>query len=301
MSDDATKKTEDEAGKADATQPGGAADESATTDLSKKAEAPAEDSKTEDAETEVLAKAEKAEPAEDAKSAAKPDFSKKSDAPKADKPKAATAKAAKAAATSASSDSKPGFPLVPVIAAFAAGVLLVAAVATGVVLWKKGSDNQKELDARDGATAAACDFGKAVSNYDAKNLDDYFTRVKDLSTGQWLEFFGGASDALKEAMASVQAKSTLDEIHCAWESGSDDKAKVVLILTQVRSNGVAAGSDMLTVPGVADMVKENGKWKVANFDSPAMKGLTGGGGGTPAPTTEAPAPTTQAPAPAPGN
>ncbi|MFC9994401.1 hypothetical protein [Nocardia sp. NPDC127526] len=296
MSDDATKKTEDEAAEADATQPGGAADESATTDLSKKADAPAADAKTEDAasedaestdaKTEVLAKAEEPKPA------AKPDFSKKSDAPKADKPKPA-AKAPKSAA--ASSDSKPGFPLVPVIAAFAAGVLLVAAVATGVVLWKKGSDNQKELDARDGATAAACDFGKAVSNYDAKNLDDYFTRVKDLSTGQWLEFFGGASDALKEAMASVQAKSTLDEIHCAWESGSDDKAKVVLILTQVRSNGVAAGSDMLTVPGVADMVKENGKWKVANFDSPAMKGLTGSG--TPAPTTEAPAPTTQAPAP----
>uniref|UniRef100_UPI000831C0BC hypothetical protein n=1 Tax=Nocardia crassostreae TaxID=53428 RepID=UPI000831C0BC len=236
---------------------GGAADESATTDLSDKQDAPA----------------------------AKPDLAKKSDAKDSDAkdkaPKAAPAKAAKPVAAGAA---KPAFPLVPVIAAFAAGVVLVAAVATGVVLWKKGSDNQKELDARDGATAAACDFGKAVSNYDAKNLDDYFTRVKDLSTGQWLEFFGGASDALKEAMASVQAKSTLDEIHCAWESGSDDKAKVVLILTQVRSNGVTPTSDMLTVPGVADMVKENGKWKVANFDSPAMKGLTGGGG-TPAPTT----------------
>ncbi|MEV6770826.1 hypothetical protein AB0N05_19610 [Nocardia sp. NPDC051030] len=214
----------------------------------------------------------------------------KGDAPKPEKTpeKAKESKDSKAPALAG------GMPLIPLLAAFAAGVLVVAAVATAVVLWMKSSDNEKELDARDGATAAACDFGKAVSNYDAANLDDYFNRVNALSTGQWGQFFSGASGALKDAMNQVKAKSTLDEIHCAWESGDDNKAKVIVILTQVRSNALNAQPDMLTVPGVAEVEKTDGKWKISNFDSPAMKGLTGTGTGqqpaNPAPTTEAPKP-----------
>lgn len=278
MSDDAAqdKTTEDEAiTKADAVAPGSDADKSAEAETTK-IPAPA-----------VAAEA----PAE----AAKPDFAKKSDAePEAPKaPKAAAA----IPGTAKSGGPFRGNPLVPVIAAAAAGVVAIAAIATAVVLWKQSDDRKQDLGARDGAASAACSFGKAVSNYDAKNLDSYFNGVKDLSTGEWLTFFNSASDTLKQAMTSVQAKSTLDEIHCAWESGDDKNAKVVLILTQVRSNAVVATPDMLTVPGIADMVNVDGQWKVAKFDSPAMKSLAGPSGGSPAPST-APAP---APAPAPGN
>ncbi|NNH73883.1 hypothetical protein HLB23_29195 [Nocardia uniformis] len=259
-----------------------------------------------EATTEVKAAAEpksdtaaepKADTTAEPEAAATPSLDKKSDAPaavpaaKVREPKAATPAPAPAAAGA-------GVPAsLPLIGAFAAGVLLVASIATGTWFFMQNRTHVNELAARDDAKAAACEFGKAVSNYDAKNLDEYFDSVNSKSTGQWGQFFGGATDALKEAMQSVNARSTLDEIHCAYESGDENKAQVVLIITQVRSNSVVQAPDMLTVSGVADMEKKDGKWLVANFDSPALKGLAPTGNGQ---QTEQPAPTTE-PAPAPGN
>ncbi|MBF6135781.1 hypothetical protein IU501_22580 [Nocardia otitidiscaviarum] len=190
----------------------------------------------------------------------------------------------------------------PLIAAFTAGVLLVAAIATGVWFFLQNRTHENELAARDEATAAACEFGKAVSSYDAANLGDYFDNVKSRSTGQWGQFFSGAADTLETAMKSVNARSTLDEIHCAYESGDENKASVVLIITQVRSNSVVPQPDMLTVPGVAEMEKKDGKWLVANFDSPTLKGLNPVAPTGPEPgQTEPEQPAPDAETPAPGN
>ncbi|WP_067826182.1 hypothetical protein [Nocardia inohanensis] len=268
MSDDAAQdKTTEEAGKADAVQPGAEADSSG------------------DAATEKI-------PAAPESSEAKPDLSKKSEAPAA----AAPAAAPKAEGSTPAAKNGNG-SAVPMIAAFAAGVVVVAAIAGGAVLWKKSSDRGNEIEARDQATAAACDFGKAISNYDSKHLDDYFNNVKALSTGQWEKDFGTATDSLKELMVSVQVKTNLDEIHCAWESGDDNKAKVVLILSQTRTNSVNPQPDQLTVPGIATLEKSDGKWKVSAFDSPATRGLFTGGGASQGTTVQPSAPAT----PKPGN
>ncbi|AHH22358.1 hypothetical protein NONO_c76030 [Nocardia nova SH22a] len=198
-------------------------------------------------------------------------------------------------------------PWVPIISAFAAGVLLVAAITAVVAFWMKADDRDQQLANRDDSTQAACDFGKAVASYDAKNLDPYFAGVKDKSTGEWAKFWGDASDTLKQAMVSVQAKSKLDEIHCAWESGNDSQANVVLVITQEQTNQAVQQPSKITISGVASLEKHDGKWLVAKFDSPVTKGMGPSvpGAGQPAPGTApqanegAPAP--QAPAPAPGN
>lgn len=277
-----------------------AQDKTTEDDSTAKAETGGSADTTAKPETEAAAEVKADTPAE-AEPAAKPSLDKKSDEPAEPKaePKAKSepkAKEPKVKAAAAAPAAKSGNGLdasLPLIAAFAAGVLLVASIATGVWFFMQNRTHENELTARDDAKAAACEFGKAVSNYDSKNLDDYFKNVNSLSTGQWGQFFGGASDALKQAMQSVNARSTLDEIHCAYESGDESKAQVVLIITQVRTNNVVQQPDMLTVSGVADMEKKDGKWLVANFDSPALKGLapTGNGG------TQQPAPTTTAPAP----
>lgn len=198
-------------------------------------------------------------------------------------------------------------PWVPIVAAFAAGVLLVAAVTAVVVFYLKADNREDQLSARDDSTKAACDFGKAVASYDSKDLDAYFKSVNDLSTGEWGKFFSGASDTLKQAMVSVQAKSKLDEIHCAWESGNDSQANVVLVITQEQTNQAVPQPDKLTIPGVAQMEKHDGKWLVAKFDSPVTKGMGPSG---PAPGAPQAAPGTSpqanggaqpAPAPQPGN
>ncbi|MFI5778383.1 hypothetical protein [Nocardia sp. NPDC051570] len=190
----------------------------------------------------------------------------------------------------------------PIAAAFSAGVLLVAAVTAIFVFWTQSDDRGKELDARDSATRAACDFGKAVGSYDAKNLDTYFKQVNDLSTGEWAQFFGGATDALKQAMVSVQARSKIDEIHCAWESGNDSEANVVVMITQEQTNAAVPQPDKITLPGVAHMQKKGDKWLVAKFDSPVTKSMGPAGPATPGDGQPAPAPgagaqANQAPAP----
>ncbi|MBF6178695.1 hypothetical protein [Nocardia otitidiscaviarum] len=227
--------------------------------------------------------------------------------PKAPEAKVSTAKSAqptppRAPQAPAAAGAGSGGGSLPLIAAFTAGVLLVAAIATGVWFFLQNRTHENELAARDEATAAACEFGKAVSSYDAANLGDYFDNVKSRSTGQWGQFFSGAADTLETAMKSVNARSTLDEIHCAYESGDENKASIVLIITQVRSNSVVPQPDMLTVPGVAEMEKKDGKWLVANFDSPTLKGLNPVAPTGPQPDqTEPEQPAPDAETPAPGN
>ncbi|MGW5513628.1 hypothetical protein [Nocardia africana] len=224
-------------------------------------------------------------------------------------PAAADAPTVESAAPAPAGASSPGksTPWVPIVAAFAAGVLLVAAITAVVVFYLKADNREDQLAARDDSTKAACDFGKAVASYDSKDLDAYFKSVNDLSTGEWGKFFSGASDTLKQAMVSVQAKSKLDEIHCAWESGNDSQANVVLVITQEQTNQAVPQPDKLTIPGVAQMEKHDGKWLVAKFDSPVTKGMGPSG---PAPGAAQPAPGTSpqanggaqpAPAPQPGN
>ncbi|WP_280268911.1 hypothetical protein [Nocardia wallacei] len=178
----------------------------------------------------------------------------------------------------------------PIAAAFAAGVLLVAAVTAVVVFWMQAGDRGDQLDARDESTKAACDFGRQVGTYDAKNFDDYVKRVKDRSTGDWATQFDAASTALKDITTQAQARSGVDEIHCAWESGDDSKATVIMLITQNQSKAATPQPQHMTIGVVATMEKKDGKWLASSFQSPMMNDM----GPIPAPGGD------QAPAPQPG-
>ncbi|RDI48263.1 hypothetical protein [Nocardia mexicana] len=200
------------------------------------------------------------------------------------------------AATSASPGKSGGSPSwLPITAAFAAGVLLVAAITAVVVFWMQASDRGDQLDARDESTKAACDFGRQVGTYDAKNFDDYVKRVKDRSTGDWANQFEAASSALKDITTQAQARSGIDEIHCAWESGDDSKATIIMLITQNQSKAATPQPQHMTIGVVATMEKKGDKWLASSFQSPMMNDM----GPIPAPGGEQ-APGGQAPAPQPG-
>ncbi|WP_216891988.1 hypothetical protein [Nocardia alni] len=188
----------------------------------------------------------------------------------------------------------------PIIGAFAAGVVVVAAVAAVAVFWKQDHDRGNDLSARDSAVAAACDFGHQVGTYDAANFDDYVNRVKQRSTGDWLTQFEGASSALKQITQQAQARSTVSEIHCAWESGdpNNDNASVVMLITQNQSKAATPQPQHLTIGVVASLQKKDGKWLVGNFQSPMTNDLQDS---APAPGAQAPAPGAPATPGAPGN
>ncbi|WP_107653458.1 hypothetical protein [Nocardia suismassiliense] len=254
----------------------------------------AEDAVTEDAATEKSAAA-----------AAKPELSKTEPAATekkvaADKKPAAEKKAASEAGATASgpAGAKRSASL-PLIAAFAAGVLAVAAITAVVVFFLQGKDRGEKLDAIRDSTQAACTFGKDVSVYDyTKNLDDYFTKVKSGASGEFLKEFDDATKALKDAMVQAQVKSWVDDVQCGYQSGDKTEAKVLVTLTQFRTNFTQSTPERQFVVVVAQLTKSGDKWLVEKLDSPMLKGAgTGlpGAPGAPVPG-EAPAP---APAPAP--
>ncbi|MFI9405541.1 hypothetical protein [Nocardia sp. NPDC052316] len=264
----------------------------------------AEDAVTEDAATEKSAAAAKPELAETETAATEKKVAavKK---PAADK-KAAAASAGDAGATASSAGAKRSASL-PLIAAFAAGVLAVAAITAVVVFFLQGKDRGEKLDAIRDSTQAACTFGKDVSVYDyTKNLDDYFTKVKSGASGEFLKEFDDATKALKDAMVQAQVKSWVDDVQCGYQSGDKTEAKVLVTLTQYRTNFTQSNPERQFVVVIAQLTKSGDKWLVEKLDSPMLKGAgTGlpGAPGAPVPgeaPAPAPAPSGQ-PAPQPGN
>ena len=274
----------------------GKAEETAATDKTVERDTPEQDTSAKAAgdtdETVKLSTAAAQDSAEDATvkqstSASAGDATEKSAAEQK-----APAAAADAPAQPAGAERK-GTSWVPWAAAGAAGVVAVAAIAAAVGFGMQASDRGDKLDARDSAVAAACDFGHQVGTYDSKSFDDYIKRVKDRSTGDWLTQFDGASSALKQITQQAQARSTVGEIHCAYESGDANKASVVMLITQNQSKAATPTPQPLTIGVVASLQKQNGKWMVDNFQSPMTNDLQAG--------TAAPVPGADTPQQAPGN
>ncbi|WP_433660670.1 hypothetical protein ACQPW1_48525 [Nocardia sp. CA-128927] len=263
---------------------------------------------TEDASVTEGGAADKAEDA----TAAKPELSK-ADAEPAKADKVAADKVDKVAPKTdlgkdAGSPAAPGRSAsVPLIAAFVAGVLAVAAITAVVVFFLQGKDRGEKLDAIRDSTQAACTFGKDVSVYDyTKNLDDYFTKVKSGASGEFLKEFDDATKALKDAMVQAQVKSWVDDVQCGYQSGDKTEAKVLVTLTQYRTNFTQTTPERQFVVVIAQLTKSGDKWLVEKLDSPMLKGAGTGLPGAPAPGAPAPggtpAPGGQpAPAPQPGN
>ncbi|WP_228787421.1 EGFR-like transmembrane domain-containing protein [Nocardia farcinica] len=178
----------------------------------------------------------------------------------------------------------------PLIAAFVAGVLLVGAITAVVAFYLMADRRGAELSAVDDATRAACDFGRTVSEYDyANNLEGYFTKVKDNATGEFRQEFEDASQALTDAMVQAQVKSWVDDVQCGFQNGDTEQAKVLVTLTQFRTNFSQQTPDRQYVVVIADLQNEDGRWKVAKLDSPMLKGTgTGLPGGAPAPVEPQP-------------
>ncbi|MEU7763754.1 hypothetical protein AB0B25_01310 [Nocardia sp. NPDC049190] len=187
----------------------------------------------------------------------------------------------------------------PLVAAFVAGVLAVAAITAVVVFFLQGKNRGDKLDAISESTSTACAFGKDVSVYDySKNLDEYFTTVKTGATGEFLQEFDDATKALKDAMVQAKVKSWVDDVQCGYQSGDTTSAKVLVTLTQYRTNFTQTNPERQFVVVIAQLQKSGDKWLVEKLDSPMLKGAGTGLPGAVAPNSnQQPAP----PAPQPGN
>ncbi|GGK68307.1 hypothetical protein [Nocardia camponoti] len=124
--------------------------------------------------------------------------------------------------------------------------------------------------APEAARIAACDFGHEVGTYDYRDdLDGYFQRVLDRSTGKFRQEFADASTALKDAMTAAQSTSWVDGLTCGSVRGDFLSAEILVTYTQRRTNH-SGPSDQHLVINVF-LKNEWGRWLVDELDSPMLK------------------------------
>ncbi|MFD6400425.1 hypothetical protein [Nocardia sp. NPDC060249] len=124
----------------------------------------------------------------------------------------------------------------------------------------------------DAARLAGCDFGREVSTYDhAHDLDGYFERVLDRSTGAFHAEFTESRDALAAAMRQAEVRSTAENITCGVVSGDFLSADVLVTLTQIRSNANAPEPQRLNMAINVRLTNVWGRWLVHELDSPLLK------------------------------
>ncbi|MFE9321677.1 hypothetical protein ACIHDR_02575 [Nocardia sp. NPDC052278] len=165
--------------------------------------------------------------------------------------------------------------LVPIVAAFVAGVLLVAAVTAVVVFYRQASNRGDELDAHEAATAAACEYGKLISTYDPQTIDEYLKKVDAASAGDWKDQFAKLGQDLKGVVIDAKATSSTYDMQCGFQSGDAEHANVLVVIGQTTTNvNIAAANkppSKVELVVVAGLKKVGDKWLVDKFDLPILK------------------------------
>lgn len=165
--------------------------------------------------------------------------------------------------------------MVPLAAAFVAGVLLVAAVTAVIVFYRQASNRGDQLDAHEAATTAACEYGKLISTYDPQTIDDYLKKVDAASTGEWKDQFAKLGQDLKGVVVDAKATSSTYDMQCGFQSGDTESAKVLVVIGQTTTNvNIAAANkppSKVELVVVAGLKKTGDKWLVDKFDLPILK------------------------------
>ncbi|WP_051715440.1 hypothetical protein [Nocardia rhamnosiphila] len=158
----------------------------------------------------------------------------------------------------------------PVIAVLVAAVVaLLGAVGVAGYLYVQEQDKSETLAAYEEARQAACRYAPVLANYDAKNLDPYFSAVAAGATGDWKKEFETTTAELREALVAGQVVSTAGDIQCAVKQADADSAETVVVIGQTITS---LGTRGQPAPGQLSMVmrmqKIDGHWLVDQMITP---------------------------------
>lgn len=158
-------------------------------------------------------------------------------------------------------------PLIAVLAA--AAVALLGAVGVAGYLYVQEKDKSETLAAYEEARQAACRYAPVLANYDAKNLDPYFSAVAAGATGDWKKEFETTTAELREALVAGQVVSTAGDIQCAVKTADAESAETVVVIGQTITS---LGTRGQPAPGQLSMVmrmqKIDGRWLVDQMITP---------------------------------
>ena len=156
----------------------------------------------------------------------------------------------------------------------AAVLLLIGAVGVAGYLYVEERDKAEVLAAYDEVRQAACRYAPVLANYDAKNLEPYFSAVLDGATGDWKKEFETTTTELREALAAGRVVSTAGDIQCAVKTADAGSAEVVVVIgltiTSLCTQGQPAPGQLAMV---MRMQKTDGRWLVDQMTSPLDKPL----------------------------
>ncbi|MEV3964810.1 hypothetical protein AB0M34_28640 [Nocardia sp. NPDC050193] len=158
----------------------------------------------------------------------------------------------------------------PVIAVLVgAAIALLGALGVAGYLYVQEQDKAETLAAYEEARQAACRYAPVLANYDAKNLDPYFSAVAAGATGDWKKEFETTTAELREALVAGQVISTAGDIQCAVKTADAESAETVVVIGQTITS---LGTRGQPAPGQLSMVmrmqKIDGHWLVDQMITP---------------------------------
>lgn len=192
-----------------------------------------------------------------------------SDAPVSDSPGPDSAPGAKSAAFRYfHALRRPGRKAAVVYRAVAV-LLLAAATATAVFYYVQYNRSESLAAARESARQAACAYGPVLANYDAENLDPYFTSVLAGATGDWKREFADTSKEMREALTQAQVVAKAGDVQCAVKSGDENSAEAVVVIVQTITGLGTQGKPMVgQLSMVLRMERDGDKWLVNKANPP---------------------------------
>lgn len=157
-----------------------------------------------------------------------------------------------------------------VYAGLAAGVaLLLGTIGFAGYLFIQEQSKSELLAAHEEVRQAACRYAPVLANYDAENLDPYFSAVLAGATGEWKKEFETTTGELREALVAGKVVSTADDIQCAVKSADTTTAEAVVVIGQTITS---LGTQGQPAPGQLAMVmrmeKTDGRWLVNQMNTP---------------------------------
>ncbi|WP_019928154.1 hypothetical protein [Nocardia sp. BMG111209] len=82
------------------------------------------------------------------------------------------------------------------------------------------------------APGAACDFGREVSNYDYSDIENYFQRVLNRTTGEFHDNFRDALPTLRTKLVGLHAHSDGTVVECTPGAADGDRQGARLVVNQ---------------------------------------------------------------------
>ncbi|WP_068044609.1 hypothetical protein [Nocardia speluncae] len=148
-------------------------------------------------------------------------------------------------------------------------LLLIGAVGAAGYLYVQERDKAEVLAAYDEVRQAACRYAPVLADYDAQNLEPYFSSVLAGATGDWKKEFETTTGELREALVAGEVVSAAGDIQCAVKTADPTSAEVVVVIGQTITS---LGTHGQPAPGQLAMVmrmqKTDGRWLVDQMTSP---------------------------------